>query len=170
MNIYLILAVVAPAIGWLVFWWFKRRPKQEKNLKSLPVETVKQIENAEIKSNTKSERARIYDNIAGTIYNCEISGETLDKIILDHETLGRKWNRYGEKLYAFNRRLDGSFKPVIPTVDLENPSSFLLGAISHPYIPMNWNAKKQPSFLSKYGGVLLFAGLCFAGVFLYVVK
>jgi hypothetical protein len=165
--IYITIAVTS--LGFFAFWWFKKRkekPTDEKH--SIPKAGL--AETKDLKSTTLSVRARIYDNISGTKYNCNVSGEIVDKIINDHETLGREWNFYGEKVYALNRRMDGTFFPVFITPTLSNPPSQLRRMLTHPYTAFTWNMKKPKGIFAKYGPIIWLSVLAIIVVFLLVAK
>lgn len=156
--IYIVVAVTS--LGFLAWWWFKGRKTEVKG------EPVRKQE----ESTTLPIRALVFDCITGEYFPFTLNSEIVDAFIKRHETLGRQWEYYGEKLYAVSREMDGSFAHFSAPADFENPSSKLRRAITFPTIPETWGKRDKQSFFAKYGGVLLFAGLCFAGVFLYVVK
>jgi hypothetical protein len=171
--IYITIGVTT--LGFLMFWWFKRRKVKTDKHDDAVIQSENKTGEAktgepEIKSTTQPMGALVFDDISGTFYKMQLAGKYIDQIRNRQESLGRQWDYLGEKLIAVNRNLDGSYERVTPTVDFENPSSKLRRAITFPYNEYNWGIKKKSSFMAKYGGVLLFAGLCFAGVFLYMTK
>jgi len=127
---------------------------------------------AEVKEKPASKNepvlARIYDNLRRAIYNEMVPGTVVDEVKTAYKSLGRRWNRDGQEMYAFCKKLDGDY---IPTEQYmkntrDNPPSWLHGALSQPYTAIAFNVKVNTNFMRKWGAVLLFAGF---GIFAMVL-
>jgi hypothetical protein len=104
--------------------------------------------------------ARIYDNLTGTVYNAKIPGDEAQKIIATFGSLGRKWDRYGKKLYAINKTQDGKgntvYQPVPIPDSIKNSPRSLHDDIQHPEVAIIYgeSMKEDKSFADKWGKLI----------------
>lgn len=102
--------------------------------------------------------ARVYDNETRTVYNATIAADIVRQIRKEYRNLGRTWIRDGKKVYALNKRENGTYAPVIPTETMEQPPSMAHEAITQPEVDVVFDVSQERNFLQKYGHILLFTG------------
>ncbi len=88
----------------------------------------------------------------------DFSGDKLLPIKEKFKTLGRKWFVDGKSVYAFEKNIDGEYKPIFVPQTIENPPTRLFRALIHPELAFIVVTQLGKPFLQKYGIYLLFAG------------
>lgn len=94
----------------------------------------------------------------------------LTKIREIYGSLGRLWNREGQQLYALNENPDGTYVPVekFMSTDLKNSPRKAFLATQQQETESYFANKDNRSFIQKYGAILLFAGVVFFIMFMWV--
>jgi hypothetical protein len=167
-NLYIIagfFAVVVFALFYFVFW----RKDSHKKLKE------KQVEEKEgTIPVTPDAECRIYDTLTRTIYNQTLKGTIVDEIRKKHTNMGRKWNYYGNLVYAIEKKYAGNdvieYNPVVPPILMEIPPSKLFRALVKPWIAIRYNVQQPQNFLQKWGMYLLFGGVAVFFLFILVAQ
>ena len=83
---------------------------------------------------------RLCDNLLGQIYDTAISDETALAIIKEHGSLGRRWDRYGKKIYGIvrSRGKDEVIKlqPITVQSEISNSPTELFNDLTQPEIKL----------------------------------
>ena len=94
----------------------------------------------------------------------------LIKVRDQYGSLGRLWNRDGVSLYALNENPDGSYIPVekFMSNDLRNSPRKAFLATQQQEVEAYFANKDNRNFIQKYGAILLFCGVVFFIMFMWV--
>jgi len=101
--------------------------------------------------------AGVYDNESRRVdYFCEIPAEIVNKIVGEHGTLGRQWNRDGKYIYAMvkDKKYTSGYCPINIEPRSDNDPVKLHYDMQQPEIAVLMNMEEEKNFLQKYGMVL----------------
>jgi len=165
-NLYIIAGFFAVVVFTLFYFIFWRKDRAHKKIKEVEPEKVTNV--------TPDAECRIYDTITRTIYNQTLKGTIVDEIRKKHTNLGRKWNYYGNLVYAIEKKYVGNdvieYNPVVPPILMEIPPSKLFRALVKPWIAIRYNVQQPQNFLQKWGMYLLFGGVAVFFLFVLVAQ
>jgi len=88
------------------YYWIVLRGRNKEDSTGNPPELVNVVDNSDIAPYSEpngSILVRMADNLLARIYNTTISQPTAEKIIKEHGSLGRQWDRDGKKIFGLNR-------------------------------------------------------------------
>jgi hypothetical protein len=114
--------------------------------------------------------ARVYDNESRTIYNSLIGADIVRQIRKEYGNLGRKWLRDGKWVYALNKLVNGSYRPVQVPLTLQDPPSELHRALQQHEIDIIFNVEESKGLLQKWGSIIFICGLALVAVFILIAQ
>ncbi len=112
-------------------------------------------EGEEGKTREGSVEARIYDNKKRRAYNEILSGVEIETVKETYGNLGRLWLKDGKWIYALNKKIYGTYHPVIVPSTMNNPPSTVHEALTQPEIDICFNMEQEQSFMQKYWHIVL---------------
>lgn len=96
----------------------------------------------------------ILDDQKAMFYDAEITKEEATNILATHKTLGRQFDRDGEKVYYINIEKDGKKRPVPLPKGISNSPTGLYDDMQHPEVAILYDVTPEGTLMSKYGQLL----------------
>jgi len=138
-------------------------PKKKKTASSQDTSTIELPETI---------ACRVADNITGRVYNASITKEQAAGIVEKHGTLGRQWDRDGEKLYGLNKYSEEGvewLRPIIIPPNVRHSPVELFGDTQQPEIGIIMTEllkDEEKSLVEQYGKIFMW--LAAIGVLLFI--
>jgi hypothetical protein len=181
MPVALVIVIIVGYYLWTVRGSKKRRqtvnkpPSEHRQTREEKALVINQLLKKEIDERLPSPvvvgdpiRARVYDNILRSAYMDTIPASTVATIKEYNGSLGRRWMREGEWVYALNKTTEGNYVPVYPSFDMDFQPTKVHRALMQQEVAICYDMKMPQNFMEKYGKILVWSGIIVFIMFLAV--
>jgi len=141
--VFIVVLIVSALIVVGFYFYTQKRPIRKK---AQPEPEVIKFDNTtdeivDVYSETDGNiPVRMPDSVLGQIYDTDISEHTALKIIKEHGSLGRRWDRDGKKIYGINRYRDDEgvirLRPVVVQTEISHSPEELYNDLMQPEVKL----------------------------------